>query len=133
MMPSFCAKRTASLSVNHTLLRSWNIHVVHGTGRNRISFRAPDYRGVDRRYQVEKNRSAKGIERWDGPPAFSTHLLLFLVLVGAPLAIAQSASQVANLSIEADGSGAELLKFEANAPVTVKKAFVLTKPDRVVH
>ena len=54
-----------------------------------------------------------------------------LMLVTVP-AMAQSASQVGALSIEADGSGAELLKFEANGTVGVKKAFVLTNPNRVV-
>ena len=59
-------------------------------------------------------------------------LLLSLVLVGAPVASAQNASSVMAVSIEADGSGAELLKFEANASVNPKKAFVLENPNRVV-
>ena len=46
--------------------------------------------------------------------------------------MAQTPVTISSLSIEADGTGTELLKFEANAPVTVKKAFVLEKPDRVV-
>ena len=59
-------------------------------------------------------------------------LVLFLVLAGASLATAQNAATIASVSIEADGSGAELLKFEANAPVTVKKAFTLDNPNRLV-
>ena len=58
--------------------------------------------------------------------------LLPLVLVGASVAIAQSATSISSVDIAADGTGAELLKFEANAPVTPKKAFSLENPNRVV-
>ena len=59
--------------------------------------------------------------------------LLAVMVVALPLAgMAQPVPYVSDVAVETTESGSELLKFNANAPVEIRKVFTLAKPDRVV-
>jgi N-acetylmuramoyl-L-alanine amidase len=79
----------------------------------------------------------KNIRRREYRVGMSKRLLHFmvisLVLVMAPAVWAQAAATaVTAMSIETGENGSELLKFDTNGPVEVRKAFALSAPNRVV-
>lgn len=64
-----------------------------------------------------------------------TRIRNFLMVMAAvlPLSVmAQTVPYVSDVAVETTAAGSELLKFNANGPVEIRKVFTLSKPDRVV-